>query len=711
TISGGDLAGLNGVVGLNLNSPSIIDLAGNALPNTEPLTDETYTVGNTVQIFNFSTTPSGFTVNFNSVLAVTPLNLYDSNSGALGPADVTLVGNTTGAVRGSLILSPDHRQATFVATGGPLAADTYTVTLRSASNGFQDTAGELLDGNSDGTVGDDYTNTFVIASGPANEVLVSIPDFARGYGQAVDLPTNADSGIPITLNTGQNVTEVDLDLVFDPTLLTIMGFSTNIPGAASTFNLLAPGLVRITVSSATDFSTTPGTIELGRFAATVPDSAPYASKHVLRISSLHVEDSVPQTRPSRADDGMHVAAFAGDSTGNQAYSSGDTTLLQRIIAGSGTGPVAFQLADPMLLMDLNRGGTITSGDATLMQRVIVGTPVVQIPPLPTGITPPAPGGPDPRLFIPTDLTGVAGATVTVPVNLLVTEPSGVTVSGMNLAIAYDHTKFTVDNFRMGSLLGEGFAFSTNTSTPGIIRVTLATDFGPDLAFGDVGPVFEFDFTVYAGAATGGSTINLLQNFSTTVTQVTDNDINELTLVPAPTNADSDSVDGLFTIDDAVVPADLTGNGFVDFQDLSILLANWNRHVSAAEGNLVDPESTPVNFQDLTVLLAGWTGPGPTVTSQAAVAEATAGGVERGSSRDTTTTERRAATNIHFDRLGQRERVTLRRVNRTNALSNHTTPTRRLQAAAVDRAMNQNVGAQGENSFARSAGRSRRGAAL
>ncbi|MCH8047401.1 MAG: hypothetical protein IID44_27190 [Planctomycetes bacterium] len=29
-------------------------------------------------------------------------------------------------------------------------------------------------------------------------------------------------------------------------------------------------------------------------------------------------------------------------------------------------------------------------------------------------------------------------------------------------------------------------------------------------------------------------------------------------------------------------ADLTGNGFVDFEDLTILLANWNQNVSAAE---------------------------------------------------------------------------------------------------------------------------------
>ena len=47
TVSGGDLAGLDGTVGLNLaGGQNITDLAGNALPNTEPGTDQTYLVDN-----------------------------------------------------------------------------------------------------------------------------------------------------------------------------------------------------------------------------------------------------------------------------------------------------------------------------------------------------------------------------------------------------------------------------------------------------------------------------------------------------------------------------------------------------------------------------------------------------------------------------------------------------------------------------------------
>ena len=68
------------------------------------------------------------------------------------------------------------------------------------------------------------------------------------------------------------------------------------------------------------------------------------------------------------------------------------------------------------------------------------------------------------------------------------------------------------------------------------------------------------------------------------------------------------------------PADLTGDGFVDFDDLTILLAHWDQMVSAGQGNLVDPLGTKVNFQDLTLLLAAWTGPGPVAAPQAAVTE-------------------------------------------------------------------------------------------
>ena len=133
-------------------------------------------------------------------------------------------------------------------------------------------------------------------------------------------------------------------------------------------------------------------------------------------------------------------------------------------------------------------------------------------------------------------------------------------------------------------------------------------------------------------------------------------------------------------------SDLTGNGFVDFEDLTVLLAHWNQNVSAAQGNLVNSTGTPVNFEDLSVLLAAWTGPGPAASPQAAAAEAIVPGVASVSTGDTATAQSRIATNAHFDRLGRRDHASLRRANRINGLSSHDSPLRRLQAAAVDRAM-------------------------
>jgi hypothetical protein len=492
---------------------------------------------------------SGFMVDFNSDFKAELLNLYDNATGALGPADITVVGAAGGSVRGSVVVRADKQQFTFIKTDGPLEPDAYTITLRSAADGFVDSDGNLLDGDGDGVAGGNFVSSFVVGSRPANEVTLSVPDFARGFGQAVNLPSETSAGIPVMLSTGQNVTAVDLDLVFDPALLDVTSFSHSVAGASSSFHLVAPGRMRITVSSANQFRATPGTIELGRFIASVPAAAPYAAKQILRLENARVEDTVPQPRPVRTDHGLHLAAFVGDGNASRTYTGGDATLLQRLIVGQGSGLSAYPLADPMLIADVNRSDTLTGGDATLLQRMIVGTPINQAPAPPSGIAPPPIVGPDPRLFIPTDLTGKPGDTVTVPVMLEVTEAEGISVAAVDLALAYDPSIFTASNFVRGAML-DGFGFSAptvNTDTPGILRVTMSTASGPELAFGAIGVVFRFDVAIRSDVPEGSSRINLLQSFESTFTGLENNEIEPLTLIPAPTNADNDAVDGVFTI--------------------------------------------------------------------------------------------------------------------------------------------------------------------
>ena len=51
TVSGGNLASFNGIVGINLaNTQNITDRIGNPLPNGEPLIDETYLVDNIIPV-------------------------------------------------------------------------------------------------------------------------------------------------------------------------------------------------------------------------------------------------------------------------------------------------------------------------------------------------------------------------------------------------------------------------------------------------------------------------------------------------------------------------------------------------------------------------------------------------------------------------------------------------------------------------------------
>ena len=140
------------------------------------------------------------------------------------------------------------------------------------------------------------------------------------------------------------------------------------------------------------------------------------------------------------------------------------------------------------------------------------------------------------------------------------------------------------------------------------------------------------------------------------------------------------------------PADLTGNGFVDFQDLTVLLANWNRDVSAAEGNLVDAGTTPVNFQDLTVLLAAWTGPGGVASPQAAITVAVGGGsVGDGGNVDSLV----AVGDASYRRRDEAPRQATAYGSRRRALSSRPAGgidgrIGRLQAAAVDRVLAEEV---------------------
>ena len=549
--------------------------------------DVTITVSpTTLYVTTFAATSTGFQAVFNRAIAVgTPsapvLNLYDNSSGTMGPADVTLVGAATGPIRGSLVIDQNNTRITFIQTGqtgvlgsavsttlfGVLPNDTYTVTLRSASNGFQDTSGSLLDGNADGTPDDNYVTTFVV-SNPAKSITVSLPDFARGPGQPVNLPTaTTASGIPLRFlnnaSTAVTLTSVTLSLAYDSTLLAITGagLATGLPaGATVTVNTSTPGLALVSFSSAT------GVVLSGKTAAvfldltaTVPSTANYASKEILDLQNININNDTFTTgnsnSPAIDDAAIHVSAFLGDATRDLTYTGLDAQRIARASVGLDPGFRQWLLADPLIVGDVNGDNVLTGLDALIVARQAVGITQSVIPSLPA-VTP-AIVGPDPLLSIPTTFSTTAGSTLQVPVNL--DHPNG--LDAVDLAISYDTSRLdvasTADVLR-GSLTETFDSFTVNLDrAAGIICISGYRTAGPLGGFAG-GSVAVIDFTVRDNAPAGPAIINLMQNVGTTWSLLggTDAQGNDFLfdLQPRPSNAAGDPLDGVINVTPAVLHA-------------------------------------------------------------------------------------------------------------------------------------------------------------
>ena len=501
------------------------DSKENPTPSSRPTLTIDYTAApDTLRVTSFAGSPNGFTATFNRALAPGDLNLYDAASDGLGPTDVTLIGAATGAVQGSLVVNAAATSITFLTTGGPLPADTYAVRLRSAANGFHTPAGDLLDGNGDGTPGDNYVNTFVVP--PSSAPVVSVPDFARGPGQSVNVPADG-SGLPLTLSNGAGVTSVTLTLLYDPALLRLTGV-TPLAGATASLDTTTPGRAVLTFSSPTPLSA--GPVEFARLTAAVPDTAPYTSKQVLDLTNVQVNGAA-----ARDDDGLMVVGYFGDTSGNGGYSAIDAQRALRVAVGLDSGFGAYQLADPLITADITGNGIITSTDATRILQAALGIPVAQIPALPTMPPTIVPGGPDPRLSIPKHFRARPGGIVTVPVRTDFSEG----LESADLALSFDAARLEVVSVRRGRLTRDFDLFATNVDADaGTIRAGLGRSAGPIHKRG-AGSLLVITFRVKAEAPAGPVVINLRQG-----TQLNEGG---LTLTPAPSDEAGDALDGRLLI--------------------------------------------------------------------------------------------------------------------------------------------------------------------
>jgi hypothetical protein len=516
-----------------------------------------------LQVTAFTPTPTGFTATFNQPLDASVLNLYDTAEQP-APPDVTLVGAASGGVTGSVALDPAGTMLTFLKTGGYragtptfglLPADRYTVTFRSAADGFRDStaAHGLLDGSGTGNPGSDYVNSFTVA--PTTARVVSVPDVARGYDQPIDVPTPTTStGLPLTLSDGTGVTAIALDLVYDPSVLRIRGGAVAPDAAAAgftgTFDTSTPGVVHMTLT---------GTGALGAGAHTfatltggVPDTAPYGKAEILDLRNLVLNGGAVA---AVADDGIHVAAFLGDTDGSKTYSAQDAANIAHVINGQASGFLAYPLVDPAIVGDVDGSGDLSVQDGSLLGQAAVGLPVPQLPPLPTTTDP------DLQLAFAA-ARSLPGQTVTVALHLTVTEPAGIDVASLTEAIRFDPAVLSIANVRSGALLSGFTTSATVDNAAGTVRVSQSGSGTPvSLADGSDGVVLLLDVSVHANAAPGAAVLNLAHDVpgdnGPVLTAVSDSN-GALTLNPAPTNGATDAgVDGTFTV---TAPVSLPGPG-------------------------------------------------------------------------------------------------------------------------------------------------------
>jgi hypothetical protein len=356
-----------------------------------------------LRVSTLTATSMGFVAEFNGDLNADVLNLYDTASAGLGPADATLTGASSGPIAGSMVI--EGRQITFIKTGGPLAADTYTVALRSGADGFVSADGNmLLDGDGDGTGGDAFGDTFSIATPAAGSVTVSLPDFVRGPGQDVNLPAASTTGIPLSLSEGATVRNVTLSIDYDPARLDITAGSVaaGMPvGAAVTLDTSVAGTAVVTFTSPADLPA--GETNFVNLTAAVPTdnaNAIYRSQQVLDIHSISITDGTASAIPSIDDDGLHVAAYLADVSGNGRANASDAAQVARVAALLDGGFANTPNSDPIVVGDVSGNGRINAADASLVAQVAALIPVDQVPEIPSGV-----------------VTATAGRGIQVPLNL------------------------------------------------------------------------------------------------------------------------------------------------------------------------------------------------------------------------------------------------------------------------------------------------------
>ncbi len=458
------------------------------------------------------------------------LNLYSGTDAVMGDSDLlfTRTGDP-GPIRGSLVMDDDLLGATFIKTAGVFDAGDYNLTLFSRSDGWRADASRLLDGNGDGVAGDHYRRAFSL--GASNSAVLGIGKVLTGPGQnlvgyAAGSNVAPLDGLPITLSNAEGVTSASFQLSYDSRLfnLTSVSFASGVTGSYN----IADGLVSI--SLATPALATNNAYELVRLNGSVPLGAisQYGAKQALDLHDAVLSGG----RAVSIDDGLHLNAYPGDTSGNGDYDTGDTTRMQRLSGMLDTGYGYYPLVDPAIVGDVNRDKLFSAVDRLLLTSEISylsdtvlnaakdRKEIQAIPPhAPITFT-----GADPLVDLPRDLQAVAGSIITVPVRLDTAQD----LDQVQLRLAWDGSQLELVDVRRGSLTGDFTNYVENRQA-GSLTVDMSR---LEKLAGGSGTLLELDYRV-AAYAQGTFELDL---------QWVQLNQTRLTLNPAP-QVGADSTDG------------------------------------------------------------------------------------------------------------------------------------------------------------------------
>ena len=247
----------------------------------------------------------GVSVVFDQPLDLLQLDLHGRNR-PLDEVDVVVLDAAGTAVDGALVVNAAGDGFRFVVGDGTLAPGDYTLRIRSGATGVVSVAGWLLDGNGDGTAGDAYVGAFTVLPLPAGTAIVGLPAVFQEAGGAVNVSGTASGGIPLTVSADAGVMAVELDLFYDPDLLTVTGVDVadGLPtGATALINVLSPG--HAIIGFFTPVALGDGTHVFGQLRASVPVTAESGRSHLLDVRNISINEG---GMPAVDDDGVHVVA-------------------------------------------------------------------------------------------------------------------------------------------------------------------------------------------------------------------------------------------------------------------------------------------------------------------------------------------------------------------------------------------------------------------